>query len=68
MYDCNSLQDRKADIISIKIPSTPSLLLSLWLVMLSDTDSQIFSGSFIERVQTELDSSKLEEQKINLKK
>lgn len=65
MYDCNSLQDRKADIISIKIPSTPSLLLSLWLVMLSDTDSQIFSGSFIERVQTELDSSKLEEQKIN---
>lgn len=67
MHDCNSLQDSKADIISIKIPSPPSVLLSLWLEMLSDTNSQMFSGSFMERVESELDSFKLAEQKIHLK-
>lgn len=35
--------------------------------MLSDTDSQIFSGSFIERMESEVDSFKLAEQKMNVK-
>lgn len=50
MYDFDSLQDTKAGIISIKNPSTPSMLLRLWLEMLSDTDTQTFSGSFAEGV------------------
>lgn len=50
MYDFDSLQDRKVDIISIKNPSTPSMLLRLWLEMLSDTGTQVFSGSFAERL------------------
>lgn len=67
MYDFDSLQDTKAGIISIKNPSTPSMLLRLWLEMLSDTDTQTFSGSFAEGVQSELDSFILAEQKMNFK-
>jgi hypothetical protein len=43
------------------------MLLRLWLEILSDTDSQIFSGSFAERVQIEPDSVGLAEQKMNVK-
>lgn len=42
MYDFDSPQDGNDDIISIKNPSTPSMLLRLWLEMLSDIDTQIF--------------------------
>lgn len=45
MYDFDSPQDGK-DIISIKNPSVPSMLLRLWLEMLSDTVTRILSGSF----------------------
>lgn len=45
MHDFDSPQDGK-DIISIKNPSIPSMLLRLWLEMLSDTATQILSGPF----------------------
>lgn len=68
MYDFDSLQDGKDDIISIKNPSTPSMLLRLCLEMLSDTDTQMFSGSFAESVESKLDTFRLAEQKKEFEK
>lgn len=67
MYDFDSLQDGKNDIISIKNPSTPSMLLRLWLEMLSDTDTNIFRVICRKTVESELDTFRLAEQKRNLK-